>query len=80
MSLTQEYLASTHAPEEQGPAIRSHPATRRQTALEAAEARRREQDERQARQRAAAQAKLDAAVQLPDDVSARQLAARLGAH
>jgi hypothetical protein len=46
--------------------------------LSAAEMRRREQEERQARQRAAAQAKLDAAVQLPDDVNARQLAARLG--
>ena len=53
-------------------------AVRRPSALDAAEARRREQEERQARQRAAAQAKLDAAVQLPDDVNARQLAARLG--
>ncbi len=75
----QEYLASARAPEEQDGADARTPPPRRLSPRELVEQRRREQAERQARQQAAAQAKLDAAVQLPDDVSARQLAARLGA-
>ncbi len=74
----QEYLASARPPDEQDGADARPPPPRRLSPRELAEQRRREQAERQARQQAAAQAKLDAAVQLPDDVSARQLAARLG--
>ena len=74
----QEYLATARAPDEQDGADARPLPPRRLSPRELADQRRREQAERQVRQQAAAQAKLDAAVQLPDDVSARQLAARLG--